>query len=280
MGFAELQASPGYQKFTGLAYGLGASVVIIGALFKIMHWPGASVVLTAGMLVEAFLFALSAFDKPHKEYHWEVVYPELAADDHEAAPAGKKKEAKKAEEDKTLPQIQEVRQLVDTQMKNLVSGVQKLNETAGQLNNLSSAAAISDAYTKNLESASAAASAFANSQKNLKASSDSLVSSYESIAANIGNASKGSQNFASQIDGINKNISTINSVFELQVKSVNEQNEAMKSLSTAVKTIESSLNGSAAGVEEYKKQVALLSSQLTSLNKVYGNMLNAMTIRN
>jgi len=142
-------------------------------------------VLTAGMLVEAFLFALSAFDKPHKEYHWEVVYPELAADDHEAAPSGKKKEEKKAEEDKTLPQIQEVRQLVDTQMKNLVSGVQKLNETAGQLNNLSSAAAISDAYTKNLESASAAASAFANSQKNLKASSDSLVSSYESIAANI-----------------------------------------------------------------------------------------------
>ena len=280
MGFAELQASPGYQKFNGLAYGLGASVVIIGALFKILHWPGASVVLTAGMLVEAFLFALSAFDKPHKEYHWEVVYPELAADDHEAAPSGKKKEEKKAEEDKTLPQIQEVRQLVDTQMKNLVSGVQKLNETAGQLNNLSSAAAISDAYTKNLESASAAASAFANSQKNLKASSDSLVSSYESIAANIGNASKGSQNFASQIDGINKNISTINSVFELQVKSVNEQNEAMKSLSAAVKTIESSLNGSAAGVEEYKKQVALLSSQLTSLNKVYGNMLSAMTIRN
>ena len=282
MGFAELQASPGYQKFTGLAYGLGASVVIIGALFKIMHWPGASVVLTLGMLVEAFLFALSAFDKPHKEYHWEVVYPELAADDHEAAPAaGKKKDAKKeVEEDKTLPQIQEVRQLVDTQMKSLVNGVQKLNETAGQLNSLSSAAAVSDAYTKNLESASAAASAFANSQKNLKASSDSLVSSYESIAANIGNASKGSQNFASQIDGINKNISTINSVFELQVKSVNEQNEAMKSLAAAVKTIETSLNGSAAGVENYKEQVALLSSQLTSLNKVYGNMLNAMTIRN
>jgi phosphatidate phosphatase PAH1 len=69
-------------------------------------------------------------------------------------------------------------------------------------------------------------------------------------------------------------------VFELQVKSVNEQNEAMKTLSSAVKTIETSLKGSAADVEEYKKQVALLSSQMQSLNKVYGNMLNAMTLRN
>ncbi len=279
MGFSEIQSSPAYQKFTGLAYGLGASVVIIGALFKIMHWPGAGFVLTAGMLVEAFLFALSAFDKPHKEFNWALVYPELAADDEHAAPSGKKNKDKKEEEDKTLPQIQEVRNLVNTEMSKLTGGIQKLNETAGQLSDLSSAAAVSESYTKNLEAASAAAGAFASSQKNLKDSSDSLVSSYQSIAQSIGSASQGSQNFAAQIDGINKNISTINSVFELQVKSVNEQNEAMKTLSSAVKTIESSLNSSAADVEEYKKQVAILSSQMQSLNKVYGNMLNAMTLR-
>jgi gliding motility-associated protein GldL len=106
-----------------------------------------------------------------------------------------------------------------------------------------------------------------------------LVSSYQDIAASIGSASQGSKNFASQIDGINKNISTINSVFELQVKSVNEQNEAMKTLASAVKTIEASLNGSAAEAEEYKKQVGILATQLKNLNSVYGNMLNAMTIR-
>ena len=280
MGFAELQSSPGYQKFTGLAYGLGASVVIIGALFKIMHWPGAGVVLTAGMLTEAFLFALSAFDKPHKEYNWALVYPELASDDHEATGSSNKKNAKEEEEDKTLPQIKEIRSLVDTEMSKLVGGVQKLNETASQLGNISSAAAVSEDYTKNLAAASSAAGAFAASQKSLKDSSDSLVSSYQNIAQSIGSASQGSKNFADQIDGINKNISTINSVFELQVKSVNEQNEAMKTLASAVKTIESSLNSSASEAEEYKKQVALLASQLKSLNSVYGNMLSAMTLRN
>ena len=281
MGFAELQASPGYQKFTGLAYGLGASVVIIGALFKIMHWPGASVVLTAGMLTEAFLFALSAFDKPHKEYHWELVYPELASDDQEAAPSGKKSSLKKDEkEDNSLPQIKEIRTLVDNEMTKLVDGIQGLNKTASQLSDLSSAASVSSDYTRNLQAASAAAGAFASSQQNLKDSSDSLVSSYQNIAASIGNASQGSKNFADQIDGINKNISTINSVFELQVKSVNEQNEAMKTLASAVKTIETSLNSSASEAEEYKKQVAILANQLKSLNSVYGNMLNAMTLRN
>lgn len=283
MGFRELQKTPGYQLFTGLAYGLGASVVIIGALFKIMHWPGAAIVLTAGMLTEAFLFALSAFDKPHVEFHWGNVYPELLIDPEGEAPAaskkGKKNELVKKEDDK-LPEIQEVRNLVNTEMSKLTGGIQKLNETAGQLNSLSSAAAVSEDYTKNLAAASVAAGAFASSQNNLKASSDSLVSSYQDIAASIGNASRGSQNFAQQIDGINKNISTINSVFELQVKSVNEQNEAMKTLSSAVKTMESSLNSSAADVEEYKKQVAILSTQMQSLNKVYGNMLNAMTLRN
>ncbi|MBO4529347.1 MAG: gliding motility protein GldL [Paludibacteraceae bacterium] len=274
------QDNPGYQKFTGLAYGLGASVVIIGALFKIMHWPGAGIVLTIGMCTEAFLFALSAFDKPHKEWNWSLVYPELASEDEETGSNRKSGLKKAEEEDNTLPQIQEVRKLVNEEMSKLTGGIQRLNETAGQLNSLSSAAAVSEDYTKNLAMASSAAGAFAASQKSLKDSSDSLVSSYQNIAASIGSASQGSKNFADQIDGINKNISTINSVFELQVKSVNEQNEAMKTLASAVKTIEASLNGSAAEAEEYKKQVAILASQLKSLNSVYGNMLNAMTLRN
>ena len=60
------------------AYGMGAAIVIIGALFKIQHWPGASIMLIIGLGVEAFIFALSAFDKPDNELDWSLVYPELA----------------------------------------------------------------------------------------------------------------------------------------------------------------------------------------------------------
>ena len=70
-------SSPKGKKMVGYAYGFGAAIVIVGALFKILHLPGASIVLTLGMGTEAILFALSAFEDPHKEYHWDLVFPQL-----------------------------------------------------------------------------------------------------------------------------------------------------------------------------------------------------------
>ncbi len=66
------------KKVMNFAYGMGAAVVIVGALFKIQHWAGASLMLIVGLLTEAFIFALSAFDAPDKDLDWELVYPELA----------------------------------------------------------------------------------------------------------------------------------------------------------------------------------------------------------
>ncbi|WP_297517658.1 gliding motility protein GldL [Flavobacterium sp.] len=66
---------PRVMNFT---YGMGAAVVIIGALFKLMHWPGASLMLIIGLSTEALIFGLSAFDAPEKELDWSLVYPELA----------------------------------------------------------------------------------------------------------------------------------------------------------------------------------------------------------
>ncbi|MFP9100689.1 gliding motility protein GldL [Flavobacterium sp. RHBU_24] len=66
------------QRVMNMAYGLGAAVVIIGALFKLMHWPGASEMLIAGLGTEALIFGLSAFEPIHKDLDWSLVYPELA----------------------------------------------------------------------------------------------------------------------------------------------------------------------------------------------------------
>ncbi len=75
---AKLFKTKAYQVTVGYIYGWGASAVIIGALFKIMHFPGAGVILTLGMLVEAFIFFVSAFEPPMEHYDWARVYPELA----------------------------------------------------------------------------------------------------------------------------------------------------------------------------------------------------------
>ncbi|MBF00962.1 gliding motility protein GldL [Flavobacterium coralii] len=77
------------KKVMNFAYGMGAAVVIIGALFKLMHWPGASLMLIVGLSTEALIFGLSAFDPVEKELDWSLVYPELAGGD------AKKKEVKK-----------------------------------------------------------------------------------------------------------------------------------------------------------------------------------------
>jgi gliding motility-associated protein GldL len=77
------------KKVMNFAYGMGAAVVIVGALFKIQHWAGASLMLIVGLGVEALIFGLSAFDPVDKELDWSLVYPELAGGD------AKKKEAKK-----------------------------------------------------------------------------------------------------------------------------------------------------------------------------------------
>ena len=267
MGISDFLSSPGGKKITGTAYGFGASVVIVGALFKIMHWPFAGVMLSIGMFTEAILFALSALEKPHKDWEWSIVYPELEGD-----------HSKESKKESRLPQV-DVATLVEGEMKKLSEGVKRLGETAGQLGSLTSAASVSEAYVNNLSKASDAASAFAVSQKSLKDSSESLATSYQDIAASMGSASKGSKNFVDQMDGINKNVSTINSVFELQAKSVAEQNEAMKTFAASVTQMGASLTSSAKEAEEYKQQVATLAQQMKSLNAVYGNMLNAMTIR-
>jgi gliding motility-associated protein GldL len=78
------------KKVMNFAYGMGAAVVIVGALFKIEHWPGGSELLIVGLLTEAFIFALSAFDNPDEDIDWSLVYPELAGG--EAKPKANKKE--------------------------------------------------------------------------------------------------------------------------------------------------------------------------------------------
>lgn len=78
MSLSELTESKGYKNFMKYVYGWGASVVLIGALFKIMHFPGASIMLTLGLSIEALIFFFSAFEPLHEELDWTLVYPELA----------------------------------------------------------------------------------------------------------------------------------------------------------------------------------------------------------
>src|SRR5512137_2761304 len=78
MNIAEIVQSSGWKSFMAKLYGIGAAVVIVGALFKIMHWPFAGPMLVCGLSTEAIIFFFSAFEPLHEEVDWTLVYPELA----------------------------------------------------------------------------------------------------------------------------------------------------------------------------------------------------------
>ena len=138
----------GWKKTMNAIYGLGAAVVIVGALFKILHWPGANLMLTAGLLTEAGIFLISAFEPVHEDVDWSLVYPELAGGE----PTDRKKGGSVSQQlDSMLTQAKVGPELIES----LGSGLQSLSTNVKDMASMSSAAVATNEYA---ESASKAAS--------------------------------------------------------------------------------------------------------------------------
>ena len=120
------------KKVMNFAYGMGAAVVIVGALFKLMHWPGASFMLIAGLSTEAFIFGLSAFDPVDKELDWSLVYPELAGGE------AKPRETKKAEDNKDAQGM--LSQKLDNMLKEAKIDAQLMESLGNSIKNFEGAA--------------------------------------------------------------------------------------------------------------------------------------------
>lgn len=203
-----LVRSNGYKNFMAKLYGWGAAVVIVGALFKILHWPGANVMLMVGMFTEAVIFFLSAFEPPHVEFNWALVYPELATGDEEVEPT--KREKKKAVQGATatqqLDKMLEDAKIGPELIESLATGMRNLSENANKLAGVSDAAVATDSYVSNLTKA-------AESVRNLSLKYDKVASSLETDA----NAS------TSYVEGLKRATNAIN-----QMASAYEQTTTYK----------------------------------------------------
>ena len=262
------------KRITGMAYGLGASVVIIGALFKIMHFPGAGPMLMAGMGCEAILFALSAFEPAHKEFDWSLIYPEFA--DAEAA-ASQPRE--KIQQPKGNLNLSGVGSLANDDVEKLKEGIKKLGETASQIVDISGVSSAASVYVKNMNNASDAISAFASTQVGLKNSSDSLFQSYKTVAESMTSAATDAKGYMQEMQGVTKSLSSINAGYELQLKNIGTQAEMMEVVTSDLSKIKSTMSSAAEESEAFKAQATKLTQQVSSLNNVYGNMLNAFNAR-
>jgi len=123
-------AQKGSMTLTNMVYGLGAAIVIIGALFKIQHWPYGSLILTIGMIVEALVFTYSAFERQAGELDWSLVYPELAG--AQVGRKGKKEDPKDAESilSKKLDDLLKDAQIDGELMSSLGQSIKSFEETA------------------------------------------------------------------------------------------------------------------------------------------------------
>ena len=283
--FDEVWNSPKVKRIIGAVYSLGASVVIIGAMFKILHLPGAGVTLGIGMVTEAILFAIGIFDAPHVDYHWDHVFPALTA-----------KEPNPLNYNGTIggnglsgggnfggPMLLGMEKLSESEAKSLTESIKNMSETAAQLANISRVAGLTDSYASNLNKASEAAALFAEKQTKLDEASSSLLSSYSGIASNMASAQDNTKAFAERASELSKNLGSINTAYELQLKGIQSQASAIESqnakinaVTTEFEKLQSAVNASAKNMDAYRTMTDQLAKNISDLNNVYGNMLNAL----
>ncbi len=298
MGLNELVRSKGYKNFMAKLYGIGASVVILGAMFKIMHWPGANPMIVLGMSTEAIIFLFSAFEPQHVEFNWALVYPELAMgeEEEEKDKNAAKKDKKKVPQGTPTQQLDralEEAKIGPELMESLATGMRNLSENAKQLSGMSDAATATDSYVTNL---SKAAESVRNLSVAYEKTSESLGTNNETASEyfvqveKATNAVKNLANvyedtiksmstesgYAEGVQRLSKNLSAINAAYELQLQSTNETLNASKSLDEQMKTAAENLSQSAQFLASYKEQVDQLTKNVSKLNDVYGNMLAAM----
>jgi len=285
MGLAELTKSKKWKNFMAKLYGLGATVVILGAMFKIQHWPGAGPMLVTGLTVEALIFFFSAFEPIHEEVDWSLVYPELAGmhGDEEGEEGGHEALAHGNSRDKgrnlgggygggdsvsqELDRMLEEAKIGPELIESLGNGMRSLGENAAKLVNISDASVATNSYTETLNSAATSVNQFASSSARAADAMGTFATSTEDV-----------QEYNSQIQSASKKLSELNALYDLQLRDTNVQLKVATKFHEGINEMVSNLNASVEQTAKYRDEITMLSRNLAALNTVYGNMLSAMTI--
>ena len=252
-----------WKSFMAKLYGFGAAIVIIGAMFKIMHWPGAGPMLVVGLSTEAVIFFFSAFEPPHEEVDWSLVYPELAGMHGEEGEQAQIED--KGSLTEQLDNMLEEAKIGPELMASLGDGLRSLSDQAGKLNNITDASVATNEYVSSVKSAA----------KNVDSLSDAYTKAATSLTG-LTVSNDDSTNLGEQIVKVSKNLSALNASYELQLQGSNEHLKATSKFYGGLEELVQNLNDSVDDTKKYKEQIASLSSNLESLNTIYGNMLTAM----
>jgi gliding motility-associated protein GldL len=261
-GFTELL----YGSIMPKIYGIGAAIVIVGAMFKILHLPGAGIMLGVGLTTEAIIFLFSAFEPKHQEFDWSLVYPELAGDvdatDRRKISNGKSNgDSTTKKLDAMLESSKVGPELIDS----LGRGMKNLSESVNKMGQLSNAAVATDEYAKNVKQAS----------QSLVTMNKSYSTAIDAMSG-MANASKDTKEYHVQVQNVTKNLASLNAVYEMELQDANSHLKAMNKFYSNLSTAMESVSEASKDAESFRSNFASLNNNISSLNRVYGNMLSAM----
>ena len=243
------------QRFFNFAYSIGAAIVIWGALFKILHLPGGSTLLSIGMGTEVLMFVLTAFDRPPREYHWEEVFPVLTSKKPEDRP--------------------------EFGPNGIIVGGQTVHEAATQhpaVPQLPPDATPTEQYTAQMSALSQQMQQLSETTQALNAVSEVLLQSYRSITENSENITRNSTGYVEEMQNLNRNIAGLNTIYSIQLKSVSSQLDSIDRVNQGLKDIRDMYEKSSAMSQLYCEETEKMARNMKHLNAVYEKMLHAMTI--
>ena len=254
------------KRVKNMIIGLGASVVLMGALFKIQHWPGAGPMLIIGMSVEAVIFALQGILPPHADYYWEKLYPNLnISPEHDVDFI--EHEAKEARGSVTeqLDEMLEKSQVEPQIIERLGQNLNKLGDNISKMSDMTDASAATNEYSEKAREA-------ANTLAEMKVAYTEATAAISQLSGSSSDASE----YRNQIQMVNKNLASLNSIYEMELQDTNNHlkvlNQMYGTLSKAVENVQESVDDTA----RFRQEMAVMAKNLESLNNVYGNMLAAM----
>jgi len=213
MGLFSFTHTRRYRNFMAKVYGLGASVVLIGALFKINHYPGADIMLIIGLGTEAIIFFFSAFEPPFVEPDWSLVYPELAGMYGNV----KGSELKRKSATERLDEMFEKAKLDQDTVDKLGTGIVKLSENASQLSDLTGAASATNEFTANVQTASDSARIFGESvardAETTGHYADALQTTMSLFLERLEQSSSSTSEFTGQMETLTNKMTELNKVY-------------------------------------------------------------------
>lgn len=259
------------QRFFNFAYSIGAAIVIWGALFKILHLPGGSTLLCIGMGTEIAMFILTAFDRPPKEYSWEDVFPVLDSrnpDDRPDFNSGNGIVINGA------PVTGDLEYSGDGSSYPALA----VTDPAIGLENATDMAEASKSYLEQMQGIAEQMGRLNETTEALNNVTQTLLGSYQAITENSETISANSRGYVDQMENLNRNIAGLNTIYEIQLKSISSQLESIDRVNRGLKDIRDMYDKAASESSRYCEETEKMARYMKQLNSVYEKMITAMTI--